>query len=583
MAPDARECASSEAMETAMSEAHQPYPWEKSYPADIDWHAPLTPRAMPDLMDEAEKKYGARPAIDFLDRIYTFAEVAELVNRAAKGLQDQGIGKGDRVGLMLPNCPAMVISYYAVLRAGGTVVNFNPLYAETEIRAQIEDAACDILITLDMPAIHDKAVKMLGTTQLKKIVLVSLAEQLPFPKSLLYKLLKRKNISPLPADGRHISFAALCANDGRPARVAIDPVADVAVLQYTGGTTGLPKGAMLTHANLTTNMQQALYLFPETKFGEEVMMGVLPLFHVFAMTVVMNFSVLAGAKMILLPRFELEQTLKTAHKKRPTFFPAVPTIYIAINNHPGVQAGKFDLTSMKYCLSGGDTLPRDVQEKFQSLSGCRLLEGYGLSETSPVALCNPSTGQSREGSLGLPAPATIVEITDIDAPEKVLPQGEIGEICLSGPQIMKGYWNREEETAKAMLGGRFHTGDVGYIDADGYTFLIDRLKEIIIAGGYNIYPRHVEEAIYRHPAVEEVTVVGVADAYRQESVKAFVKLRAGHSVDAAGLTQFLKDKLSPIEMPKEIEFRDELPKTLIGKLSKKELIAEEAAKHGAAT
>ena len=566
-----------------MSEATQPYIWEKSYPDDIDWHAPLTPRTMPDLMDEAARKYAALPAIDFLGRIYNFTEVADLVKRAAKGLQSQGIGKGDRVGLMLPNCPAMVISYYAVLRAGGTVVNFNPLYAEAEIREQIEDSACEVLITLDMPLIYDKAAKMLGSTQLKTIVLASLAEQLPFPKSLLYRLFKKKDIAPMPSDGRHLSFRELCATDGKPATIDINPEVDIAVLQYTGGTTGLPKGAMLTHANLTTNVQQATYLFPKTEFGREVLIGVLPLFHVFAMTVVMNFSIFAGAKMILLPRFELETTLKVIHKKRPTFFPAVPTIYIAINNHPGVAAGKFDLTSMKYCLSGGDTLPREVQEKFESLSGCRLLEGYGLSETSPIALCNPSTGESRAGSLGLPAPATLVEITDIENPSKVLPQGETGEICITGPQVMKGYWNREDETARALLDGRFHTGDVGYIDADGYTFLIDRLKEIILAGGYNIYPRHVEEAIYRHSSVEVVTVVGIEDSYRQQTVKAFVKLRAGQSLDAEALTAFLKDKLSPIEMPKEIEFRDELPKTLIGKLSKKELIAEEAAKRKAAT
>jgi len=335
---------------------------------------------------------------------------------------------------------------------------------------------------------------------------------------------------------------------------------------------------MLSHANLHANVQQAIHLFPETRFGEEVMMGVLPLFHVFAMTVVMNFSVHAGAMMILLPRFELETALKTIDKKRPTFFPAVPTIYIAINNHPGVAAGKFDLTSMNYCLAGGDSLPREVQEKFEALSGCRLIEGYGLSETSPIALCNPSTGESRPGSLGLPAPGTVVEITDVDNPSRLLPQGETGEICITGPQVMLGYWRRPEESAVALLDGRFHTGDVGYIDADGYTFLIDRLKEIIIAGGYNIYPRNVEEAIYRHPAVEEVTVAGIEDSYRQQTVKAFVKLRAGQTLDADGLSEFLKDKLSPIEMPKQIEFRDALPKTLIGKLSKKELVAEEAAK-----
>ena len=565
-----------------MSESNRPYLWEKSYPADLDWHAPLTPQAVPELMQNAAAKFASRPAIDFMDRIYSYGEISDLVNRVAKGLQAQGIGKGDRVGLMLPNCPAMVISYYGALTAGGTVVNFNPLYAEEEIRIQVEDSECDILITLDMPLIYDKAAKMLGTTRLKKIVLASMAEQLPFPKSLLYRLLRKKNIVALPADSRHMSFKALAANDGRHAPADIDPEADIAVLQYTGGTTGRPKGAMLTHANLTANVQQATYFFPETRFGEEVMMGVLPLFHVFAMTVVMNFSVHAGAKMILLPRFELETALKVIHKKRPTFFPAVPTIYIAINNHPGVAAGKFDLKSMRYCLAGGDALPRDVQERFEALSGCRLIEGYGLSETSPVALCNPSTGESRAGSLGLPAPGTVVEITDIENPSTVLAQGETGEICITGPQVMRGYWKREEESATALLDGRFHTGDVGYIDEDGYTYLIDRLKEIILAGGYNIYPRHVEEAIYRHPAVEEVTVAGIEDDYRQQTVKAFVKLRAGQSLDAAGLTAFLKDKLSAIEMPKQIDFRDELPKTLIGKLSKKELVAEEAAKRNAA-
>jgi long-chain acyl-CoA synthetase len=555
-----------------------PYPWEKSYPADMDWHAPLTAGTLPELMENAAKRYGGRPAIDFLGRIYRYGEVADLVNRAAKGLQAEGVAKGVRVGLMLPNCPAMVISYYAVLTAGGTVVNFNPLYAEEEIRDQIEDSGSDIMITLDLPMIHDKAAAMLGTTRLKKIVLCTMAEQLPLAKSLLYKLLRRKDIAALPADGRHIPFKSLIANDGRFEKAAIDPQTDIAVLQYTGGTTGRPKGAMLSHANLHANVQQAIHFFPETRFGEEVMMGVLPLFHVFAMTVVMNFSVHTGAKMILLPRFELETALKTIDKKRPTFFPAVPTIYIAINNHPGVAAGKFDLSSMKYCLAGGDSLPREVQEKFEALSGCRLIEGYGLSETSPIALCNPSTGESRPGSLGLPAPGTVVEITDVDNPSRLLPQGETGEICITGPQVMLGYWRRPEESAVALLDGRFHTGDVGYIDADGYTFLIDRLKEIIIAGGYNIYPRNVEEAIYRHPAVEEVTVAGIEDSYRQQTVKAFVKLRAGQILDADGLSEFLKDKLSPIEMPKQIEFRDALPKTLIGKLSKKELVAEEAAK-----
>lgn len=552
--------------------------WEKSYPEDINWRSPLNPGTMPELMENAAKMYGNKPAIDFMGRVYLYSEVATLAQRVAKGLQKEGVAKGVNVGLMLPNCPAMVICYYGILMAGGTIVNFNPLYAPDEIQAQIIDSETDILITLDIPMIHDKAIAALAKTQLRKVVLCTMAEQLPSFKGLLYKLLRSKDISKLPTDEKSMSFKQLIDNKGDFTTPEINPNTDIAVLQYTGGTTGVPKGAMLTHANLTNNVQQAVYLFPKTEFGEEVLMGVLPLFHVFAMTVVMNFSVHTGAKMILLPRFELESLLKAIHKKRPTFFPAVPTIYIAINNHPDVAKGKYNLNSMKYCLAGGDSLPREVQEKFESLSGCALLEGYGLSETSPIALCNPSTGESRVGSIGLPAPQTIVEITDIDNPSQVLEQGETGEICLTGPQVMLGYWKREEESNNALLDGRFHTGDVGYMDKDGYTYLIDRLKEVIISGGYNVYPRHVEEAIYKHSAVEEVTVVGIDDAYRKQIVKAFVKLKDGQSLGTDELKAFLKDKLSPIEMPKQVEFRNELPKTLIGKLSKKELIAEEASK-----
>ena len=296
------------------------------------------------------------------------------------------------------------------------------------------------------------------------------------------------------------------------------------------------------------------------------------------MTVVMNFSIRNGAEMILLPRFDLKQMLKTIARKNPTFFPAVPTIYIAINRDSDVKSGKYDLSSIKACLSGGDTLPVEVKNDFEKTTGCSLVEGYGLSETSPIAACNPSTGQSRVGSLGLPAPQTIFEITDTNERGKLMPQGKIGEICISGPQIMEGYWKNETATAKALEGGRFHTGDIGYIDKDGYVYLIDRMKEVIISSGYNIYPRYIEEAIYKHPAVEEVIVIGIEDSYSQQKAKAFIKLAENKHITSKVLLDFLSDKLSPIEIPKVIEFRDELPKTVVGKLSKKELIAEEKAK-----
>ncbi|MSO69908.1 MAG: long-chain fatty acid--CoA ligase [Alphaproteobacteria bacterium] len=566
-----------------MTTAAATHPWMKSYPKDVDWHAPIPAAPLYDLLDQAVKKFSDRPAIDFMDRRYTYAELGRLADRAAKGLQSLGVTKGTKVGLMLPNCPAFVISYYGALKAGATVVNINPLYAEAEIKELIDDADIDVIITLDLTALYGKAAKILGTTRLKRLVVCSLSEQLPAVKGILFKLAKHKLIARVPHDDRHTRFAALLANDGAPARHPCDPVKDIAILQYTGGTTGLPKAAMLTHANVYGNAHQSLRHFPLTKPGAEIMLGVLPLFHVFAMTVCMNFSVLAGALMVLLPRFEIDKVLKTIERKRPTFLPAVPTMFIALNNHPDVISKKRDLSSINFCISGGAALPREVQETFERLSGCKIAEGYGLSETSPVACCNPTTAPSRSGSLGLPVPGTVIEITAVDAPERVLPQGERGEICITGPQVMLGYWKRSEESEKALLGGRFHSGDVGYIDPDGFVFLIDRLKEIILCGGYNVYPRHVEEAIYKHPAVKEVTVIGVPDAYRQASVKAFIKLADGQTLTADALLNFLKDKLSPIEIPKHIEFRKELPKTLIGKLSKKELIAEELSKSQAKT
>ncbi len=560
----------------------EPHLWEKSYPSDVDWRAPIPTKPVHTLIEDAAKTYRDRPACDFMGKVYSYGEIGALVDRAAKGLQGLGVVKGTKVAILLPNCPAFIVLYHAILKAGGTVVNSNPLYAIEELKDQIEDSEADFMATLDLKILYDKAAATLRQSRLKRLIVCPMAEQLPFPKSLLFPLVKGREIAKVPRDDAHVLFKTLTANDGHPEPVALDIETDLAVLQYTGGTTGIPKGAMLTHANLYANTVQSTMMFPGAEVGAETVVGVLPFFHVFAMTVVMNFSIRIGAKVILLPRFELETVLKTIHKERPTLFPAVPTIYIAINGHPDVAAKKYDLSSIKFCLSGGAALPGEVQETFQRLSGCTLVEGYGLSETSPVTMVNPPSGESREGSLGLPIPGTVVQIASLDDPSEVLPQGETGEICIAGPQVMAGYWKRPEETETAFIGGHFHTGDVGYIDEAGYVYLIDRLKEVIIAGGYNVYPRHVEEAIYKHPAVHEVTVIGVDDAYRQQTVKAFVRLKEGETLDEDALRDFLKDRLSPIETPKEIEFRAELPKTVIGKLSKKELIAEEAAKQAGA-
>ena len=555
-------------------------PWSKKYPPSVDWSAALPMRPLYEILDNAVRDYADSVAVDFMDKLYTYRKIGDLVARTAKGLQALGVKKGDRVGLFLPNTPYYLILYFAVLKVGGIVVNFNPLYVEREIEKQINNSGCAIMATVDVPQVYDKLAKMFATTCLKRIIVGRMADVLPPLTSLLYRVVKFREIAKVPQDDRHIDIRQLTANDGAFTPVTINPAEDVAVLQYTGGTTGVPKGAMLTHANLIANATQSRMWLPNAHMGHERMLGVLPFFHVFAMTAIMNFAILLGSRIIMLPRFELVQVIKTIAKKRPTLFPAVPTIYTAINHYK--KLGNYDLRSIKYCISGGAPLPIEVKRDFERLTGCVVVEGYGLSETSPVTHCNPVEGENKTGSIGLPVPGTIVEIVSLDDKKTLMPQGERGEVCIRGPQVMKGYWHNDAETAEVLEhtpdGLRLHTGDIGYLDEDGYTFIVDRIKDMIAAGGFKIYPRVVEEAIYLHPAVEECIVAGIADAYRGQTVKAWIKLRAGQSVTADGLKAFLKDKLSVIEMPKHIEFRDALPKTLIGKLSRKMILEEEAAK-----
>ncbi len=553
--------------------------WLSEYPDGIDWHAELEQKPAFSMLQETAKKYPQKDAFDFLGKKYTWQELYDLACKMAKGLQKKGVKKGDKIGLFLPNCPYYIVSYYAVLMTGAVVVNLNPLYAEEELVHLIEDSTLNMVVTLDLEMLYEKMDKMLHSTRLEHIIVCPFTDVLPFPKNTLFSVFKRKELANITYHRRLIMFSDLVHNDGTFNPVDVDPVHDLAVLQYTGGTTGVPKGAMLSHQNVYANAMQARIWFHQLEEGQHKMLGVLPFFHVFAMTAVMNFSVVSAFEIIAMPRFELEGALKIIHKQKPSLFPAVPAIYSAINNSPLRQ--KYDLSSLQACLSGGAPLPIEVKRNFEQKTGCTVIEGYGLSESSPVACANPVDGENKAGSIGLPFPQTIVEIIDKDDKVTPKPIGERGELCIRGPQVMMGYWNNVEATEDVLRptddgGYRLHTGDIAIMDEKGYIYIVDRLKDMIITNGYNVYPRNVEEAIYKHPNIEECIVAGIPDESRGEIVKAWIKLKEGRELPVEDLKTFLKEKISPMEIPKRIEFRDEpLPKTMIGKLSRKDVVAQE--------
>jgi long-chain acyl-CoA synthetase len=555
----------------------EPHLWEQSYPRGLKWSDPIRQAPLHVILDNTISKFPNRPAFNFMGKKWTWDEVGTLVNRMAKGLHDLGVERGSKVGICLPNTPYFLIAYYAITKTGATVVNFNPLYSEKELSHQIEDSQTDMMITTDLHVVYDKMGKMLNDTRLNQLVICPFKDILPFPKNILFPLLKSKDIATIPNDDRHVAFSKIIDNDGAFQAPHITPSDDIAVLQYTGGTTGVPKGAMLTHANITGNVEQvAHWLSQHAHAGQEKIVGVIPFFHVFAMTAVMNLAVRYGFEIVALPKFELEATLKLIHKEKPHYLMAVPAIFNAINNSPILS--RYDLTSLRYCVSGGAPLPVEVRKKFEERTGCVVIEGYGLTEASPVVCVNPPDGLNKAGSIGLPLAQTTVELRDPET-QLLVPLGERGELCVRGPQVMKGYWGKPDETAKVIHDGFLRTGDVAVMDKDGFVFIVDRIKDLILVNGYNVYPRNIEEAIYTHPCVEECIVAGIPDEQRGEVPKAWIKLKDGRQLSDTELKEFLKDKLSPIEMPRYVEFRDKpLPKTMIGKLSRKDVLAEDRSK-----
>ncbi len=521
-----------------------------------------------EMFDTAAARYADRPCLEFLGRSWRYRDVARMVAGFAAGLQSIGVQPGDRVGLCLPNSVHYVVSYFAILRAGAVVVNFNPLAVQSEMANQARDAGVGVMITTDLAPILERTLALRDAKAAAKLVICPFASGLPVPKRIAFALFKRTMIQPIPKG--EITWGQLVSH--APGRAATAKPDDLALLQYTGGTTGVPKGVMLTHANLTANAAQVRAWFPASRPGEERVLAVLPLFHVFAMTVAMNAAIGWGAEIVLLPRFEITQLLQALHRRRPTIIAGVPTLYKAILDK---GATPDDLSSVRACISGGAPLPHEVQRAFEEAAGCKLVEGYGLTEASPVCFCNPVAEVGRPGTIGLPLPEVEAEIRSLQDPATTEPLGTVGELCVRGPNVMKGYWRRPDDTASAFTpDGWLRTGDVGIMDENGYVELVDRIKDLIICSGFNVYPRAIEEALYTHPDVVAATAIGEPDPYRGESVAAFVQLRPGALATPDALRQFLRDKLSPIEMPRRIELRAELPRTAVGKLSRKELRAE---------
>ncbi len=552
-------------------------PWVKFYERGVPESLTYPDLTLGNILGQTASKYPDNTALVFYGKKISYAELDALANRFAHALTGLGVKKDDRVALMLPNIPQMVIAYYGTLRLGAIAVATNPLYKAHELEVQLKDSGAETLVAVDMfyPVISP----VLPGTAVKRLILCGIKDYLPFPLSLLYPIKARiekqwvrvKRIPPI-----HDFLSLLGKARATPVGTAVSQD-DIAILQYTGGTTGTPKGAILTHRNLVVNAVHNREWLTVRKEGEERMLAVIPFFHVYGMTTAMNLGVLLGAELILIPKFHTKEVLHFINKYRPTIFPGIQAMYMAIGNYPKIH--KYDLTSIKAAISGAGPLMREVQERFEHLTKARIVEGYGLSEASPVTHCNPVFGKRKLGSIGLPFPDMDAKIVDIETGEKEMPVGEAGELVVKGPQVMKGYWNKPEETARALRGGWLHTGDIATRDEEGYFFIVDRIKDMIKTVGENVYPREVEEVLFTHPKVKDAVVVGLPhEAFMGEKIKAYIVLKEGETATADEIIGFCREQLSKFKVPKEVEFRSELPKTLVGKVLRRVLRDQEMKK-----
>ncbi len=549
--------------------------WREQYRHPVPWETDFPVLSVPEMLAQSVARAPHAPMLDFYGRIFTYETVQAAARRLARGLLDRGIAPGDRVGLFLPNVPHYVAAYYGAMMAGAVVVNFSPLYSVEELAHQVEDSGTRILFTLTAKALLPTARAVLDRSVLETIVLGSVAGALPLGKAIGYRLFKSREDAARPADPRVLAMSDLLHNDGiLPDRI-INPERDVALLQYTGGTTGRPKGAMLTHQNLTANARQSNAIDPLADQPERVI-GVLPFFHVFANTTVLNRTIARGGEIVMLPRFDAGQTLAAIRRTRATSMPGVPTMYQALLDHP--QLAHTDFSGLRVCVSGGAPLAPALKQQFESVTGARLVEGYGLTESSGVVSANPYAADGKTGTIGQPVPGTRVRLADKDDPHRPAPTGEPGEIMVAGPQIMLGYWGRPDDSAECLVDGWLRTGDVGTVDADGFIRVVDRIKDMITVGGFKVFPSEVEAILYRNPAVRDAIVIGVPDAYHGEMPKAFVTLQPGAVASSAELKDWLNPQLGKHERVIGVEIRDTLPHTLIGKLSRKELVLEEQQK-----
>lgn len=550
-------------------------PWLGKYDQGVPHHIDYPDIPLFDLLEETARKYPDAPCTIFKGAKISFREMNEITDRLAAGLVELGVKKGDRVGIFMPNTPQFVMAYFGALKAGGVVVATNPLYSAREIEHQVNDAGIEIMLV--MSNFYNLIKQVQPKTKIRTVVVTNLKETLPPILSFLFTLTREKK------GGFRIQLAEgdvwmqdLIGNHKPEDRPKLDIGAeDVALFQYSGGTTGTSKGAIATHSNLVANAMQIRSWFVSAKEGEEVCLMAIPLYHVYGMVAGMLFSMLSGASMVMVPNpRDLKDLLDNIQKYKTTIFPGVPTLYNAINNHPDVLAGKYDLSTITACISGSAPLLRETKEKFEALTGGVVFEGYGLSEAPTATHCNPLQGENRAGSIGLPLPDVDARIISLDDEVTVMPVGEIGELVIKGPEVFKGYHDMPTETANALREGWLYTGDIARMDEDGYFYIVDRKKELIKPGGYQVWPREVEEVIASNPKVLDVGVAGVPDPYRGETVKAWVVVKPGESLTQQEVVDWCKERMAKYKVPTEVEFRSELPKTTVGKILRRELVRE---------